>query len=168
MSFSIYMDEMSEVFNTTYKAHQNGININSVKKYIPKKFGNGYSSIKPLGDILFSKQSYHFTQDIEILQAKHGDIENYYFLMFTLEGDNHLKITNQKKNYPFIKNIVNLGLSAQCSKYNIQFKKNTTVQYSFCFSKETLLSYLIEFDNVALIKEVAQAKNFNIFKFDRL
>ena len=164
MSFNIYMHELNEVLNTTFKAQQNGMIVDKVKKNMPKEIGSGYHSIESIGNMLFSQQHYQLNQNIEILDLGHGDIKDYCFLMITLEGNNQLSLQKQKNSYQFSKNQVHLGLSQQNEKYKIKLGQNTIKEYSFTFSKETLLDYLLEFDNAKLINKVEKAEHFDIFK----
>ncbi len=164
MSFNVYMHEMEELFCQVYKAKQNNEFHNKIKNNLPKKFGNGYVSAAPLNNTLFTEQYFNFTKNLLVRGVGNHAKDDYCFLIFILEGENYFTIDNQKNSFNFLKNSVALGISKNEESYKIDMKNHKTWQYSYNLSKESLLEYLIEFDDAKLIKQVEEADQFELFR----
>ncbi len=156
MSFRMYFDEFNEQFFSSHDC----VPAHKVQKTLPTNKGEGYLSAQLLNTTIFTEQCLQLSQDMTI---KDTTEKEFCFISFILEGKSFIKVNQQASSYHFSKNSVNLGISKAYEEYTMEFQKGDKRQYAFNFSKDTLLDYLIEFDNPQLIKKVESAQQFDIF-----
>lgn len=164
MSFTLYMNELYEMFNDVSLSMQNGTAIDRVEKKIPSSIGSGHTSVDIVGEVLFSKNNYNFNTEVKMISNDYPSIEDNCYFILTPEGRNQFTHDNKREEYHFSKNSINFGFIKQGDIFNTKFDKGCTEQYSLSFSKETILDYLQEFDNAKLINQVEKADSFDIFK----
>ncbi len=160
----MYSSELQTLLYDIFKKNLNGIKSDRLTREVPKQLGTGHISIQTIDKILFTEQYINSPENLTFCDLDNFAKKEYCFLTFTLEGDSYFQTINQKKSYQFPKNRASLGISKEDEKYKMDIKKDQIWQYTFNFSKETLLDYLIEFDDTNLINKVEDAQQFDIFK----
>ncbi|MCH9813219.1 MAG: AraC family transcriptional regulator [Epsilonproteobacteria bacterium] len=162
MSLQMHLNDIDQLFTQVFNKKQTEPLDPLHSKWIGK-LGHGRVSYEYLPDGLFATQEYYFHQDVTAYS--HNNNISCCFLMCTIEGDNCFGLSNKRDLHHFRHSMITLGYSKTEEEYRIDFKKTSnTRQYSFCFSKEKLLSYIDEFHNDQLAKKVIKADVFEIFE----
>ena len=146
--FNLYTNELEEIFFDTYTNNTKGYN--SID--MPKRYGTGACSLYATEHLNFSSIYFALQNNISIQSTNE---ESVFLITVMYSGNTYIKEDNKYGGMDLLNHDVYLSFYPKDISYSSILPKNQKLQvFSFFFSKEQLINYLIEFNAIALIHKI--------------
>lgn len=159
MSCQLFFDDIYREFyqNHSIKYLNNDI---ATKIEVPLIYGEGSYEFRNISNFIFMQERGVFNKDTVVHATSKIACA---FITVALDGSYNYSILDSKKEYVFKQQSISIGFMREHLNTQASIKgKNIRSSFTFMFSKEMLLEYLIEFDNLELIKKLQKVDSFDI------
>ena len=155
---ALYMRELEEAFYSTYKNQSIGYqNI-----IMSEKYGKASYTLYSDKDINFGKSSFFLNSDTKIISLAQ---ESLFFITIVYSGSVHIKHQEYNLVTDFLPSKAYLGYQGHDEGVDSIIKRQQQFDaFSFFMNREQLRDFLIEYDDVSLIKEVETIQRTGIIK----